>query len=84
MLYDANSRTFRGKMKDIGQKKHKLVTIEVDCGDEGVAVFKLSISRSPKDNPEIQMRAKKPKTGEWKRTSLMAVPVAREAVDEDT
>ena len=77
MKYDNNSRTFKGKLSNIPEgKRRKLASIEVDCGEAGIAIFRLLISRSPKDNPQVTIRSKKPKTGEFKVKMLMAVPVA--------
>lgn len=84
MRYDVNSRTFVGEISNLPEDKaNRLAVVQVDCGIHGVAVFKLAIKKSPKGNPVVTIRTLKPKTGEFKRKELMAVPVVRKANNDD-
>ena len=82
MRFNKNRRTFEGRLKKIGDKKLKLATIEVDCGDDGVAIFKIAIKKSVLGNPEIEIRTIKPLTGEYKKKKIMAVPMPRSNKNE--
>lgn len=58
-------------------KLKKLCRVQVTTS-RGPVLFKLSISKSPKGNPVLTMKALKPKTSEYKKKTLMGCP--RESV----
>lgn len=83
MRFNKKSRTFEGRLKKIpSDKSLRLAIVEVDCGDEGIAIFKLSITQSKLGNPEITIRTIKPLTGEFKRKTIMAVPIRKQPSED--
>ena len=77
MHFDKNEKTFHSSLLDFPEngKMIKLATVRVNCAPLGEAVIKLTIGISKKGNPIVSMRTIKPKTGETKKKTLMAVPV---------
>jgi hypothetical protein len=82
MHFDHNSRTFTGKASNIkADKGNKLAVVEIDCGDRGVATFRVAVKLSSHGHPVLSIRTIKPKTGEIKKRELMSLPVPKESND---